>query len=62
MKKKIKKLALAKETINSLDNPGLREAFGGWGTMETECCASMQPCSLVNCFPDTRPVPSAWEQ
>jgi hypothetical protein len=62
MKKRIKRLALTKETISSLDNPGLEKAFGGWGTIETECCASMQPCSIVNCHTDTSPVPSGWEQ
>lgn len=59
MKKKMKKLHLAKETIAHLDNPELLRAHGGFGTMETECCPSMQPCSVINCYTDTRPVPSA---
>ena len=43
MKKMIKRLALTKDTISSLDNPGLREAFGGWGTMEPSAARACSP-------------------
>jgi hypothetical protein len=59
MKKKIRKLVLSHETLGILESPQLRDAFGAWGTMETECCASWQPCSVVNCHTDTTPVRSA---
>lgn len=41
MKRKTTKLQLAKETLSHLDSPSLKGAQGGWGTIETECCASM---------------------
>jgi hypothetical protein len=56
VKKTLKKLALSRETLGTLDNPRLREALGAWGTMETECCATWQPCSNANCYTDTTPT------
>ena len=59
MKKKVRKLVLSHETLGILENPQLQAAYGAWGTMETECCATMQPCSVVHCHTDTTPVRSA---
>lgn len=60
MKKKIaRKLTLAKETLQRLDTPQLQDAFGAYGTMETQCCPSMQPCSVGTCHTDTSPIESA---
>jgi hypothetical protein len=41
MKRKSMKLHLSKDTVSNLDRPELKGALGGWGTIETECCASM---------------------
>ena len=49
MKKRMTKLQLAKETLTLLDNPRLGNAQGGWGTMETECCPSMN-ASRCGCY------------
>lgn len=43
MKKRVLKLRLSKETIKDLD---LTQAQGGWGTIETQCCPSM---NITNC-------------
>ena len=60
MKKKIaRKLTLAKETLQRLDTPQLQDALGGYGTMETQCCATMQPCSIGTCHTDTSPIRDA---
>lgn len=58
-KKTARKLVLAKETITVLDNQDLRGAMGAYGTMETQCCASMMPCSNATCHTDTSPIQSA---
>lgn len=50
MKKKTSgKLTLSKETIGLLSSPVLREAVGAWGTMETQCCNTMNQCSMISC-------------
>jgi hypothetical protein len=60
LKKKIaRKLVLAKETLKVLDSPDLRGAMGAYGTMETQCCATMMPCSNASCHTNTDPIESA---
>ncbi len=50
-KKTTRKLVLAKETLKVLDNLTLRDALGAYGTMETQCCATMLPCTIGGCHP-----------
>lgn len=56
MKKSVKRLVLSRETIGSLEGPALQGAAGGYGTMETQCCPTMMPCSAASCHSDTTPV------
>ncbi|HJX27316.1 MAG TPA: class I lanthipeptide [Thermoanaerobaculia bacterium] len=58
-KKTARKLVLAKETITVLDSQDIRAAMGAYGTMETQCCATMMPCSNASCHTDTSPIQSA---
>jgi hypothetical protein len=44
MKKSVKKLSLAKETVASMDS--LHQAAGGWGTIETQCCNTLNQCTI----------------
>ncbi|HEX2223443.1 MAG TPA: hypothetical protein VHN15_04470 [Thermoanaerobaculia bacterium] len=60
MKKNVKRLVLSRETIVALEAPTLREAAGGYGTIETQCCATMQPCSVGTCHSDTTPIREAY--
>lgn len=54
MKKRMsRKLVLAKETLQNLDAPQLQDALGRYGTMETQCCATMLPCTVGGCIPPT---------
>jgi hypothetical protein len=49
MKKKVKKLVLAKETLRSLDTPGLRRAAGATA-LQTNCVtACTQPADTQSC-------------
>ena len=48
-KKTAKKLSLSRETIGRLTSPDLQDAFGAWGTIETECCNSKNECSMISC-------------
>ena len=41
MKRKVRKLQLAKETLVNLDDPDLKGPRGGYYTPETYCCPSM---------------------
>lgn len=54
MKKSVKKLSLAKDTVASMES--LQQVAGGYGTIETQCCATMQPCSVGTCHSDTTPI------
>ncbi|HEX3530191.1 MAG TPA: hypothetical protein VH988_24285 [Thermoanaerobaculia bacterium] len=50
MKKKTsRKLMLSRETIGLLGSPDLKEALGAYGTMETQCCNTMDQCSVMSC-------------
>jgi hypothetical protein len=52
MKKNARKLTLSRETIVLLSSPEIKEAFGAYGTMETQCCNTMNQCSVMSChFP-----------
>lgn len=44
MKKSVKKLSLAKETVASLE--ALNQVLGGWGTIETQCCNTLNQCGI----------------
>lgn len=44
MKKTVKKLTLAKETVASMDS--LQQVAGGYGTIETQCCDTLRQCGV----------------
>lgn len=47
MRKKTMKLNLSKETVTILARTSLADVKGAWGTIETECCASM---NITRCY------------
>ena len=40
---------LSRETIVLLGSPDLKEALGAYGTMETQCCNTMDQCTVMSC-------------
>lgn len=63
MKKKTKKLVLAKETVRNLSRLELGKAAGGTGTCGTGYCGESYVCTgacpsdpLYVCFPEWEPI------
>jgi len=45
MKKQVKKLVLAKETVRRLGDQDLTPAFGGWGSTAMWTCDNIKYCA-----------------